>query len=393
MEDSLAGWARQRLAELDARGLLRRPFALQPPTGPRVRTPEGRTLRLFCSNDYLGLAAHPALREALAEGARRFGAGSGASRLVSGQTTEHERAEAALAELVDLPAALLFSSGYAANASCIPALVGRGDLVFSDRLVHASLIDGCRLSRATVHVYEHGAADHLAELLRRHRSDGARALVVTDSLFSMDGDLAPLAALRRLCDEHDAWLYVDEAHALGVLGPEGGGLCRREGVRPDVLIGTLGKALGLWGAFAAASAPVVRWLWQRARGFVFSTAVPPALAFAVPEAVRLGRAAEAERSRLLELAERLRTGLRRLGEQVPDGQGAVVPVLMGGPRATMARSEALAEAGCFVQGIRPPTVPPGSSRLRVTLSAAHEPADVRALLDAFAASRPLHDGR
>ena len=313
MDGSLTQWVRRQLAARAEQGLLRQPFALEPPAGPRVRTPEGRTLRLFCSNDYLGLAAHPALREALAEGARRFGAGSGASRLVSGHLTVHEQAEAALADLVGLPAALLFSSGYAANASSIPALAGRDDLVFSDRLVHASLIDGCRLSRATVHVYEHGDADHLERLLRAHRHQGRHAWVVTDSLFSMDGDAAPLPALRRLCDDYDAWLYVDEAHALGVLGPRGGGLCRREGVRPDVLVGTLGKALGLWGAFVAAAPPVVQWLWQRARGFVFSTAVPPALAFAVPEAVRLCRRADAARNRLLTMAGRLRESLRDLG--------------------------------------------------------------------------------
>ncbi len=386
MSVSLSEWAAGRLAAAGAAGLRRVPRPLRGPTGSRVVSPGRGEVLLFCSNDYLGLAAHPALRAALAEGARRYGAGAGASRLVSGERPEHAEAERALADLVQRPAALLFSSGFVANATTIAALVGRDDVIFSDRLVHASLVDGCRLSRAKVHVYSHGDPGHLETLLRAHRHEGRHALVVTDSLFSMDGDEAPLRELRSLCDRFDAWLYVDEAHALGVLGPRGRGLCVEQAVVPDVLVGTLGKALGLWGAFVAAEAQVIEWLWQRVRGFVFSTAVPPALCAAVPEAVRLSLAAEAERARLQSLAGMLREGLRARGERVLDGRSPIVPVLLGEPVEAVARSDALLLEGCFVQAIRPPTVPEGTSRLRVTVSASHMEADVRVLLTAFESS-------
>ncbi len=344
-------------------------------------------IRVFCSNDYLGLAAHPVLRDALAEGTRRGGAGAGASRLVSGERSEHLEAERALAGLVGRPAALLFSSGFVANATVVPALVGREDVIFSDRLVHASIVDGCRLSGARVHVYAHRDTRHLEALLRAHRHEGKHALVVTDSLFSMDGDEAPLRDLRALSDRFGAWLYVDEAHALGVMGPRGAGLCAERGVVPDLLVGTLGKALGLWGAFVAAEGPVIEWLWQRARGFVYSTGVPPALCAAVPVAVRLVEAAEEERARLRLLAARLREGLRAQNERVLEGRSPIVPVLFGEPDVAVSRSEALLREGAFVQAIRPPTVPAGTSRLRVTVSAAHESGDIEALLRAFERSR------
>jgi 8-amino-7-oxononanoate synthase len=369
------------LATLEASGLLRRPIALDA-EGDGFSI-EGRPIRVFCSNDYLGLAAHPALADAAHRAIDRLGVGGGASRLISGTRPAHLAAERRLAALVDQPAALLFSSGYAANLGALTALLDRGDVAFSDRLCHASLIDGLRLSRATVHVYEHADPSHLAELLERHRGDGRRAWVVTDTVFSMDGDLAPLRALRDLCDRHDAGLFVDEAHAVGVLGG-GHGLCAARGVRADVTVGTLGKAAGVAGAFVAGSPELRTFLENRARSYVFSTATPPALAEVARAAADLIEAADDRRARLAAHGDRLRTGLRALGADVPAGEAPIVPVLVGDPQRAMAISARLLDAGFFVRAIRPPTVPDGTSRLRVVATAGHSEADVNDLLAAFA---------
>jgi 8-amino-7-oxononanoate synthase len=295
----------------------------------------------------------------------------------------HLEAERALASFVKAPAALLFPTGYAANLGALQALVGPGDLVLSDELNHASLIDGCRLSRAEVRVYRHADAEHVDALLRAHRSRFRGALVVTDAVFSMDGDFAPLADFRSICDRWEAGLFVDEAHALGVFGPGGRGACAEAGIAPDVLVGTLGKAFGLAGAFVAGSKDLVRLLENRARSYVFSTAALPAMAGAVPTAVALVERAEEARSLLFGHAGRLRAALTAAGLDVRPGHSPIVPVIIGDPRAAMEASQKLFEADVFVPGIRPPTVPPGTARLRVVPMAAHSTEHIERAIAAF----------
>lgn len=369
------------LAALEGERLLRRPRTVQRQSTVRA-TVDGLPAILFCSNDYLGLSDHPALGDALARGAAELGAGTGASRLISGTHPAHLDAERKLAALVDRPAALLFSTGYAANVGALPALLGRGDLAFSDRLNHASLIDGLRLSRADVHIYHHGDVAHLRELLARHRGEGRRAWVVTDTIFSMDGDVAPLRALRSACDEHGAGLYVDEAHAIGVLGG-GRGLCAETSVVPDALVGTLGKAMGVAGAFVAGTAELRTLLENRARSYVFSTAPPPALTEAIRVGADLLLGADDARRRLLAHAERIRGALRSRGWTVPEGRAPIIPVLVGDAERAMRLSDRLLERGFFARGIRPPTVPDGTSRLRIVPTAAHEDEHVEGLIAAF----------
>lgn len=340
----------------------------------------GRELLNFSSNDYLGLAADPALREALTEA---VATGAPASRLIVGHLEAHEEVERALASLVRQPAALLFSSGYAANVGVIPALVGPGDLIVSDALNHASLIDGCRLSRATVHVFDHADPESAERLLQEHRGSHRRALLVTDAVFSMDADVAPLAALRAVADRHDAWLYVDEAHTVGVRGPAGAGLCAELEVAPDVLMGTLGKAFGAAGAFAAGSPELCRWLSNVARSFVYSTAYPAALLPVLLRATQKVRDAGDARARLEHHATRLREGLAALGLEVL-GTTAIVPVMLGSNERAMATARALEGEGVLGLAIRPPTVAPGTARLRLTPMATHRDEHVDAVLAAFA---------
>jgi 8-amino-7-oxononanoate synthase len=328
----------------------------------------------FCSNDYLGLAG----RSASSPEAR---AGAGASRLVDGDREEHRVLELALAGWLETASALLFSSGYAANVGALSALVGADDLVVSDELNHASIIDGVRLSRARVVVVRHAQLEPVREALRARRP-GARAWVVTESYFSMDADGPDLGALRALCDEEDAALFVDEAHALGVLGPGGRGLCAEAGIVPDVLVGTLGKALGAGGAFVAGSAELRAWLWNRARSFVFSTGLSPALAATALAHLRIVRDGDALRSQVADRARALREGLLARGA-APLGRGHVVPWVLGAPERASRAAEALRGSGFVVQGIRPPSVPGGTARLRLTASARHSEADVEALLGAI----------
>ncbi len=285
---------------------------------------------------------------------------------------------------------MLFSSGYAANIGAIQALVGHGDLVLSDELNHASIIDGCRLSRARVIVYPH--ADHraLANLLAAHRQQAQATLVVTESLFSMDGDVAPLREIAGVCAEHQAGLMVDEAHALGVFGSRGRGLCHAANVIPDVLVGTLGKAFGLTGAFVAGNDDAVRLVQNRARSFVFSTALPPGIAAAASAAVSLVAGADDARASLLGHAARLRTSLRDIGYRVPTGDGPIIPILVGDSGHVMELSNALFERGVFVHGIRPPTVAPGSSRLRVTPMATHTTEHIDFVINSFSEVRDLY---
>lgn len=384
---ALADYARERLAQLTRDGLLRTPLAVRSAQGPVV-TVDGRTLLCLCSNNYLGFADAPAITDAMHRSLERDGAGAGASRLISGTMSIHREAEQALAAMVHLPSALLFTSGYAANVGAVQALFGAGDYVFSDALNHASLIDGCRLSRASVGVYPHGDLAALERLLRA-RPRGARAVIVTESVFSMDGDLADLVALRALADAHGAALFVDEAHALGVFGPGGAGLSCARGVVPDVLVGTLGKAFGAAGAFVAGDPSVIQLVENRARSYVFSTAAAPALAAAAVAAVTLVRHADERRATLLGHAQRLRTALRALDYMVLDGESPIVPVLLGSPARAVALASALREHGCFVQAIRPPTVPRGTSRLRLVPMATHSDAQIERAIEAFSAVRSV----
>ena len=349
---------------------------------------DGRRALLLCSNNYLGLANHPALAAAAAEAARRYGVGAGASRLISGSLAIHRDLEARLARFKHTEAAVLFPTGYHANLGAITALVGKDDAVFSDRLNHASIIDGCRLSGAAVHVYPHADVDALAALLRRHPA--RRRLVVTDSVFSMDGDHAPLGAIAAVAAEHGALLMVDEAHATGVEGPTGAGLVEALGLGAaiDVQMGTLGKALGAAGAFVAGSARLVDLLVNRARSLIYTTALPPPVVAAVDAALDVVAREPERRARLASLANRLRERLRTVGFTVPDGSGPIIPVIAGTSERALAWSRGLLEHGVFVQAIRPPTVPPGTARLRVTLMATHTDEDVEHAVAAFAALAP-----
>jgi 8-amino-7-oxononanoate synthase len=343
----------------------------------------------FSSNDYLGLASDPRLAAAMARAAELQGSGSTASRLIAGTNVEHEALEAELADWLGCPAALSFSSGYAANTGIIPALVGREDLIFSDRLNHASLIDGCRLSRAAVHVYEHASAASLKSLLLEHRQSGRRALIVTDGMFSMDGDTAPLAEIALLARRHDAWTYVDDAHALGVTGETGRGTASVLGVlgEIDVLVGTLGKAFGSAGAFVAGSRTLRDFLINRARSFVFSTAPSPAQAAASREALRIIRHDDERRARVAANAERLRAALAGAGIS-PMGidESHIVPVLIGESSEAARVGAAMADAGFLVGAVRPPTVPAGTSRIRLTVSAEHTAVQIDAMALALAES-------
>ena len=348
---------------------------IAPLAGMRVSV-DGREAVDFCSNDYLGLARDPRVAEAAARAARDLGAGAGSARLITGTRDLHLALEAELAALVGREAALLFGAGYLAGIGIVPALVGRGDAVFSDASNHACLIDGCRLSRADVFVHPHGDADALAGLLAR-ATGARRRLVVTESVFSMDGDVAPLREIAGLCERFDALLVVDEAHAIGVIGEGGEGVARSLGLesRVDVLIGTLGKALGAFGAFAAGLREMVRYMMHRARPFVFQTALPPPVVAAARESLRLLREDAALLPRWRANAARLRAGLG-LGAGHASG---IFPIVLGSEDAALAASAKLLDAGYLVQAIRPPTVPPGTSRLRVTVSAAHEAAEIDGL--------------
>lgn len=367
------------LAALDATSRRRRRPLVTTPQGPHL-TVDGRDYLAFASNDYLGLASHPALVAALQEGAARFGAGAGASHLVSGHLAPHDAAETALAAFLGREAALLFSSGYQANVGVIGALVGRGDAVFADRLAHASLLDGCLLSRAEFQRFRH---NDLADLERRLAASTAPAkLIAVDAVYSMDGDEAPLAALLALAERFDAWLYVDDAHGFGVLGPQGRGTLATHGVAPHprlVQLATFGKAAGLAGAAVAADAQVIDWLVNTARTAIFTTAMPPALAHALTAMLALVEPADAARARLAGHVATLRAGCAAAGLRLLPSRTAIQPVLIGSDADAVAASLALREAGLWVPAIRPPTVPPGTARLRVSLSAAHTETDVAQL--------------
>lgn len=349
---------------------------------------DGRTLVNFGSNDYLALAADGRLAAAAAE-ALADGWGSGASPLVTGYTSWHQRLEDHLARFEGTEAALLFTSGFAANTGAIAALVGPGDTVFTDRKNHASLLDGCRLSRADVRVYAHNAPGDLGRLLERSRPAGRR-LIVTDSLFSMDGDLAPLAELADLAERHDAMLLVDEAHGTGVFGPRGRGVAEHfeADERIDVRIGTLSKALGCSGGFVAGSRRLVEWLVNRARPYVFSTAAPAANAAAAMAALDIVAAEPERREGLLARAAELRRELAARGWNTGASASQIIPVIVGQPQRALQLSARLMDRGLYVPAIRAPTVPEGEACLRISLTAAHTPAMIEALVDGMGVGDP-----
>jgi 8-amino-7-oxononanoate synthase len=362
------------LAELEAHDLRRTRRVLETPQGARVRV-DGREYVAFCSNDYLGLAAHPELIEAAREGAARYGVGAGASHLVLGHSAAHAELERRLAAFVGLPRALLFSTGYQANLGAVTALVGRADAVFADRLNHASLNDAALLSRAEFRRYPHLDLAALERLLAGSRA--RRKLIVTDAVFSMDGDIAPVPELIALAERHDAWLLLDDAHGFGVLGPQGRGVLARSSARsPRVIyMATLGKAAGVFGAFVAGEPDVLEALVQRARAYVYTTAAPPLLAHALLASLDLIRAGDGRRDHLRGLARLLREQLRLKRWKLAPSESAIQPLIIGANGETVAVSEALACEGLLVPAIRPPTVPRGTARLRISLSAAHEAGD------------------
>ena len=351
---------------------------LETPQGARVRV-DGRGYVAFCSNDYLGLANHPELIEAAREGAARYGVGAGASHLVLGHTKAHHALEEALAAFVGLPRALLFSTGYMANIGIVSALVGRGDAVFADRLNHASLNDAALLARAQLKRYAHLDLAALERQLAASRA--RRKLIVTDAVFSMDGDLADVPGLLRLCQRHDAWLLLDDAHGFGVLGRGGRGtLAHFEAGSPRVIyMATLGKAAGVFGAFVAGEPDVVEMLVQRARPYVYTTATPPLLAHALARSLDLIEREEWRRERLRALVGVLRGRFEPRRWRLGASATAIQPLVIGGNEEAVAVSSALAGEGLLVPAIRPPTVPRGTARLRISLSAAHEVADVERL--------------
>jgi 8-amino-7-oxononanoate synthase len=361
--------------------LLRRLGRLRTRPAPRAETDRAGRL-LLCSNDYLGYQSRNLLRPYAERAAASVPAGAGASRLVSGEHPAHLALEQAVAAWLGTEESLVFSSGYAANVGLLASVVGEGDLVVSDALNHASIIDGCRLSRADVVIADHLRPDAVRSALAQ--SKARRRWVVTETYFSMDGDCPDLRALRGICDDFDAALVVDEAHALGVFGPQGRGLGAQSGVAADVTVGTLGKALGAQGAFVAGSKTLCQWLWNRARSFGFSTGISPLLCAIATAAVDLARRDDQGRERLAGVARDLRTGLAAIGLAPSSTVGPILPVVVGTEELAIAWGNRLAEMGVDVQPIRPPTVPPGTSRLRVTASAALEPDDVKRAIGAFA---------
>ena len=371
-----------RLAEIGRAGLLRRRFARAGPQGPRIMV-DGRELLAFCSNDYLGLASDPRVVQAAIDSAACYGLGQGASHLLSGHSIAHQRVEDALAQFVQMPRALLFSSGYQANIGAITALAGPGDGVFSDALNHASLIDGVRLSRAEVARYPHADMDALGAALSASR---ARAkLIVSDAVFSMDGDIAPVPALLDLADRHDALLLLDDAHGFGVLGAQGRGTPAHFGLRSPriVYVGTLGKAAGVSGAFVAGAPDAIELVLQRARTYIYTTAAPAMLAAAVETSLELIRDEEWRRERLRQLIGSLKRSLCDSEAALSPSDTPIQPLILGANEKALGAAAALRERGILVPAIRPPTVPDGAARLRISLSAAHTEQDVSRLAAAL----------
>lgn len=377
-----------RLAERRVAHLYRQRPLLESPQGPQVRV-DGGELLAFCSNDYLGLANHPEVIQAMRDGAAQWGVGGGASHLVIGHSTPHHQLEEALAEFTGRPRALLFSTGYMANLAAVTALVGQGDTVLEDRLNHASLLDAGLLSGARFSRYLHNDAASLASRLEKATGN---TLVVSDGVFSMDGDLADLPALCAAARQKGAWLMVDDAHGFGPLGATGGGIVEHYGLGIEevpVLVGTLGKGFGTAGAFVAGSEELIETLIQFARPYIYTTSQPPAVACATLKSLQLLQTESWRREHLNRLIARFRSGAAEIGLRLMDSPTPIQPILVGDSERALRLSALLRERGLLVGAIRPPTVPAGSARLRVTLSAAHSAAQLEQLLDALAECWPL----
>jgi 8-amino-7-oxononanoate synthase len=384
----MPAWMDDELKSLERRGLYRARRRLQSAQGVRVRLRD-RDLISFASNDYLNLASDPRLAEAATRAAQRYGCGAGASPLIAGYLPPLRRLERALARWEEAEAALVFNSGFITNLGAVTSLAGEGDAIFSDQLNHASLIDACRLSRATVHVYRHTDVNQLDDLLVRPGSGARRRLIVTDSVFSMDGDVAPLDDLLSLARRHDCMLLIDEAHATGVLGERGLGVTEMLNSRPDSLsqVGTLSKALGAQGGFVCGSQRLIAWLVNRARPYIFSTALAPPMAAAARRSIAIVEDEPGRRRHLLHLANLLRERLRALGFSESRSRTQIVPLIVGEPAAAVELSKRLEAKGLLVPAIRPPSVPPGTARLRISLTAGHTEEDVLRLTDALSACR------
>jgi 8-amino-7-oxononanoate synthase len=371
------------LDDLRDRGLYRKLRLISGPQGPRVLL-DGKPVLLLCSNNYLGLADHPRVRKAAADAAMRWGAGAGASRLVSGNMTIHRRLEERISEFKGSEACVLFGSGYLANSGIVSALAREGDVVFSDALNHASIVDGCRLARARTFVYDHCDMDHLEWGLRE--AGGRGALIVTDGIFSMDGDIAPLAALVELAHRYDARVMVDDAHGMGALGPGGRGSVADAGLEDevDVVVGTLGKSLGSYGAYACTSRTMANYLVNTARTLIFSTALPPPAVAAAGAALDLLAKEPRRVDRLQRNARIMREALAEQGMRTGDSTTQILPLVIGGAGDAVRVCERALEAGIFAQAIRPPTVPEGSSRLRLAVMASHTRAELQEAAAALA---------
>jgi 8-amino-7-oxononanoate synthase len=371
--------------ELKARNqqqLYRRRRVIEQSCGTELQI-NGQSLINFCSNDYLGLANHPDIAAAMQQGVRDWGVGSGAAHLVTGHTTAHHALEEALAEFTGYPRALLFSTGYMANQGVITALMGRGDSLFQDRLNHASLIDGGLLSRAKLKRYPH---NETANLVEQMDAASGEKMIVTDGVFSMDGDIAPLPVLAKIAADQQAWLMVDDAHGFGVLGEEGRGTASHFDLGPTdvpILMATLGKGLGTFGAFVAGSEALIETLIQQARSYIYTTAPPPAVAEATRASLQIVRRESWRRERLCELITRLREHAHKLGLPLMESATPIQPIVAGDAAKALAWSQQLESEGILVSAIRPPTVPEGSARLRITLSAAHSDQQFERLLNAL----------
>ncbi|MEA2348904.1 MAG: 8-amino-7-oxononanoate synthase [Thermoleophilaceae bacterium] len=383
----------ERIEELKDRGLYRRMKLISGPQGPRVLL-DGKPVLLMCSNNYLGLADHPRVRQAAADAAMRWGVGAGASRLVSGNMTIHRRLEDQIADFKGTPRCVLFGSGYLANTGVISALAGEGEVVFSDSLNHASIVDGCRLARADAFVYDHCDTEHLEWGLRK--AGGRGSLIVTDGIFSMDGDIAPLEKIVTLARRYDARVMVDDAHATGTYGPNGRGTVAAAGLEDevDVIVGTLGKALGAYGAYACCDKTMAKYLINSARSLIFSTALPPPVAAAAMAALTLLRS----EPRLVDRVQRngvlLREALSERGVKACESRTHIIPLVIGEAEDTLDASAKALERGVFAQAIRPPTVPAGTSRLRLTVMATHTKAELREAARVLAdVTKPLISAR
>ena len=373
----------KELAQLKHKHLLRQPKVIDSYEGPRV-TIAGKSYLLMCSNDYLGLAGHPSVMKAASAAMERYGFGAGASRLVSGTSALHRELEERIAQFKGTESAILFNSGYAANTGIIPALAGEGDVILSDSLNHASIIDGCRLSRARVSVYRHKDMVHLEDLLRKSRA-AERRLIITDGVFSMDGDVAPLPDLVLLAGKHDAMLMVDDAHATGVMGRKGRGTAEHFGLegRVHIQMGTLGKALGSFGAFAAGSRDIIDILMNRARSLIFSTALPPAVCAASIAALAIVEQEPQRRDALWKNHERLAAGLRSIGISIGGSETPIIPLVIGDSDKALRAGTRLFNDGIYAAAIRPPTVAENTSRIRMTLMATHSDEDIDAVIAAL----------